>query len=523
MFNNGTVGFTGATTPPAAPGTLLGAENGLSVDSSSGSDIVVLGNDLGDPASPAELLTDRQIVTPGLYVFFTSGISTTAGNVLFLNSDELRLLDYSASTELALDSTSVFCAQTGVGINTAFILLSDGTDASLVLSNLVGGDPFIRLVVVGSPDPTNFNMRNNGGVVEWYQDAPSSSIRLSVNMSTGNTLLAPIAGNVGIGRNITTPDALLQLSLNTAAVPAAPANTHIHVSGADGTGSNIVLDAYASAAIVTGRRAQGTAAAPSAINFRGFDLMIIAAGGYGATGFSTLQAAIRVLTDEGWTDTAQGTQIILATTPNGTTTSVDVFFIDNRGRVGIGVSAPSATLEIVAGSATAGTAPIKLQSGALNTAPEIGAMEFLTDRLYFVKTTGSTRETLAYLSDVPTAVSGTYTPTLTNGANVTSSTANPCSYQRIGNIVTVFGSVSITQTLASVAVELGMSLPIASNLGAVTDLNGGGNIIKSGGVAFNPFYIIADTANDRASFNTDSVTGVGATYTSYFSFQYIII
>ena len=43
--------------------------------------------------------------------------------------------------------------------------------------------------------------------------------------------------------------------------------------------------------------------------------------------------------------------------------------------VGIGVT-PTASVHIKAGSATAGTAPIKLISGVLNTTPEIGAIEF---------------------------------------------------------------------------------------------------------------------------------------------------
>lgn len=51
-------------------------------------------------------------------------------------------------------------------------------------------------------------------------------------------------------------------------------------------------------------------------------------------------------------------------------------------RLGIGVSAPTAALHLKAGSASANTAPLKLQDGALLTTPEAGAIEQLSGRLY---------------------------------------------------------------------------------------------------------------------------------------------
>jgi len=45
-------------------------------------------------------------------------------------------------------------------------------------------------------------------------------------------------------------------------------------------------------------------------------------------------------------------------------------------KIGAGVSAPTATVHMKAGTATAGTAPLKLTSGTLLTTPEAGAMEY---------------------------------------------------------------------------------------------------------------------------------------------------
>lgn len=62
------------------------------------------------------------------------------------------------------------------------------------------------------------------------------------------------------------------------------------------------------------------------------------------------------------------------------------------------------TITVRAGTTTAGTAPIKLTSGPLMTTPEAGAMEFLTDQLYFTQTTGTVRK--AVLMANPTGGTG---------------------------------------------------------------------------------------------------------------------
>ena len=64
-----------------------------------------------------------------------------------------------------------------------------------------------------------------------------------------------------------------------------------------------------------------------------------------------------------------------------------------QGKLGIGQTSPSAFLHLKAGTAAAGTAPIKLASGTNLTTPEDGALEY--DGSNFSATTGSTRYTLA--------------------------------------------------------------------------------------------------------------------------------
>src|SRR4051812_44584822 len=65
-------------------------------------------------------------------------------------------------------------------------------------------------------------------------------------------------------------------------------------------------------------------------------------------------------------------------------------------------------ITVRAGTATAGTAPIKLTSGTLTTAAETGAIEFNNDSLYFTITTGTVRKKVALYDDTSGATGDLY-------------------------------------------------------------------------------------------------------------------
>lgn len=113
---------------------------------------------------------------------------------------------------------------------------------------------------------------------------------------------------------------------------------------------------------------------------------------------------------------------------------------------------------------------------------------------------------------------GTYTPTLTNGANVASSTPSQCQWSRTGNVITVSGRVDIACTAAANTLTVvGMSLPVASNLTLSGNLAGGGAI---GQTTYQTFICLGDTTNDRATlqFLSNGTTSAAA----FFSFTYLV-
>lgn len=94
-----------------------------------------------------------------------------------------------------------------------------------------------------------------------------------------------------------------------------------------------------------------------------------------------------------------------------------------------------------------------------------------------------------------TILPGTYTPTLTNVANISASIASLCMYLRIGTLVLVAGSADVDPIAGATSTQLGISLPIASNLAAVTDCSGTAAANQLAGQCAG---IFADATNDRA-------------------------
>ena len=94
--------------------------------------------------------------------------------------------------------------------------------------------------------------------------------------------------------------------------------------------------------------------------------------------------------------------------------STQVFTVLDGGFVGIQQPSPTAYLHLGAGTATAGTAPLKLTSGTVLTAAEAGAIEFTTDDFFATITTGVARKAFI-LDDGTRLTSGKIPVATTNG------------------------------------------------------------------------------------------------------------
>lgn len=118
------------------------------------------------------------------------------------------------------------------------------------------------------------------------------------------------------------------------------------------------------------------------------------------------------------------------------------------------------------------------------------------------------------MQDSP-AIAGKYTPTITDTTNVESSSAPKAFYRRSGSYVFVQGHVTVDPTAAA-ATEIGISLPVASDLGAATDLSGLA-VSNTGEIG----VVIGDATNNRAKLNYTSAADTASTLR--FSFAYEVI
>lgn len=117
---------------------------------------------------------------------------------------------------------------------------------------------------------------------------------------------------------------------------------------------------------------------------------------------------------------------------------------------------------------------------------------------------------------------GTYTPTLTNGSDVASSTPSDLQYGRVGSFVIVSGQVGVT-TSSNIGnlFSLGISLPIASSFTAVGQLSGTGADANTQ-TTVRSVELIADFANDRATMRGRVTVGATPfTYNVLFAYQVI--
>lgn len=110
--------------------------------------------------------------------------------------------------------------------------------------------------------------------------------------------------------------------------------------------------------------------------------------------------------------------------------------------------------------------------------------------------------------------STTYSVTLTNTTNIASSSTNTTYYQRLGDVVHVWGEFTATATATGVC-EMGFSIPVSSAFANTYDGNGTGS-----SDAYS-VRIYADATNDRMTFRWTAPNTSSTTHSFHFTYKYI--
>lgn len=335
---------------------------------------------------------------------------------------------------------------------------------------------------------------------------------------------------VGIGTSF--PTSRLTISDNSQPLPTPLSGTELHVSTENGNTTRVLLDAFASPAGVSVRRANGTASVPSAVLVNN-SIGYFGAYGYGGSSYSqTYGGSIGWFASQNWTDSAQGTSSVWQVTPNGTNVPINAVTLNNDGSVTI----LSATLTLNGNavetvSHAASTFVTQATYNANNTsisATYATGASVSAGFAFYNNANAATYATLAQFSSTNAVLnnitSGTYTPSVAGLVNVVGGSllARPCQWTRNGSMVTVSGSVGFTASAAAATTGVSVTLPVAPNaFTASTDANGVG-AAGYGGLAFQSqsvsIFSSAGTQTVLMAFNANSASS----YSLNFVFTYRI-
>lgn len=483
LYGNGAGGFSNVTV-----GSGLSFTGGTLASTSGGGSVTSVTLDTGSTGLTVSGGTTQTITSSGTFTvagtlgvgYGGTGTATafTAGSVVFAGASGIYSQDNAqffwddTNNRLGLGTTSptVKLDIQGTGTDHLLRVLNTGSTASddsilLIQTSGTGATNTISGLYFGDGDSQSvgqlrYNHSNNS--MAFYTDA---SVRMTID-STGDVGVNTITPNIaGWGKAFTlngdaATNAAYELSFN------GSLTGYLSYSSTDST--------------------------VNLFNFANADLTFGTNNTKRATVFASGGVSIGSNTDPG------ATNLLVA----GSSTSAS--FIPS------GSSVPTNGMYLSAANtvswATASTQRLSINSTGLITIASGGGLSI-----------ASTAVTSPAASD-GNVFSGTYTPSLTNTTNIAASTASVCQYMRVGNVITVSGTVAIDPTAAG-RIVMGMSLPVASNFSGAT--NCGGTFVGSGVTTINLGAVIADATNDRATF--DGVVADTANRTYGFSFTYRVI
>ena len=355
----------------------------------------------------------------------------------------------------------------GIGTSTPGSALEVAGSGQIRLSGLT---PRLTLTPAASGTSNLWNIDNNGGKLRFFREDYAAS---GTGASGADRMTILDSGNVGIGTS--SPANALDINGGIGLLPTATSpNTGIYSPAANDV--RISTNGFSRLRVQTG----------GAVQISSNGLFI---GAIGTPNLSMLDIAGGIALGAGYAG-------VTAAPSNGAII---------QGNVGLGITAPTAALHLKAGSAAAGTAPLKFTTGPLLSTEEKGAVEYDGTNLYYTDDS-NVRHVLASSAggatnfNNPVTMSGAGTGlTVTNNASVGGNLS-------IGGTTTLTGATSITNTTNSSSTGTG-ALTVAGGLGVAATINSA-KIAVADGNAANPSITFTSAPTNGFFYGTSNSIGV---------------
>lgn len=350
--NTNTILFQNGASPAGTIGEIATANN--SVLSTNGSGVPSLSTTLPSNISATNMVLTTPTIgaATGTSLALTSFITSTNHTITSASANALAVglngttnsaFSVDASTALQAAGLNIKGAATGGTVTIAAI--DSGSNTNITLNAKGTGTIGIGTVSTGAvtitPPTTHSGALTYGGVTLSNSVTGTGSMVLSNTPTlTGAPILsAPSATTIIVGSSTTLPASDLSVvSANSTTLPAVSGGALFHMGGANSGSTAMYLDGFAVNPTFAFRRANTTAASPSALQ-SGDIVMNFVGVGYGATAYAAgARTYVRGIAAENWSDTVQGMYLSFGTTPTTTATSVEAVRIQASGGVSIGTS-----------------------------------------------------------------------------------------------------------------------------------------------------------------------------------------
>ena len=420
-------------------------------------------SNLSDVASAATSRTNLGSTTTG-DALFTAASASAARTTLGLGTAAVLDAGAAATNLVQLDAGAKIPAALLPNFDAS--LITTGTiaanrlpasatfwqDAGSGKINYNGGN-----VGIGTATPTGI-LQVTGGTAAAATDGTNITLTAqnagTGNQNGGHIILNPgantgtgNAGGVYIGASITPAYKFRVTSLNQSTLGG------FEYTANDSVGTQVIISKY---------RGGGN----SLVN--GDSLGLLDFSGRDSTGGLATSVRVQALID-GTPATGQSPgALAIYTALNGTGALTERVRLNNAGKLGIGVFAPTGFLHLKAGTAAAGTSPLKLTAGTNLTAAEAGAIEFDGTNLYFTDSV-PTRRTIATTGGTGNSFTGV--STIANSSGNISLDPNSAT-----------GSVLVSSGTASVGAASG-ALVVTGGVGVGGAINSTGSISSGASIS----------------------------------------